>query len=77
MELNTYMLAVEAEMFGLITASSRPLRQIKAVCVNVKVIQPQNTHVKLLMTQGQKNREVPLVSAFQRLNVRVQCGVAN
>ena len=49
---NTFTLTVEAEMFGLITGSSRPLRQMKVVCVNVEFIQSQSTSLKLVMTQA-------------------------
>lgn len=48
MELN---ILKAAEMFGLITAGSRPLRQMKVVCVSVEVIRFYNTSVKLVMTE--------------------------
>lgn len=36
-EGNTFTLTVEAQMFGLITVSGRPLRQMKVACVNVEI----------------------------------------
>lgn len=52
-EVNTFTLTAkdDAKMFWLIRVGSRPLRQIKVVCVSVEVIQFYNTSVKLVMTE--------------------------
>lgn len=58
-ELITFTLTVEAEMFGLITVGSHPLKQMKVVYINVEVIQSQNTGLKLVMTQNWSNLHSP------------------
>lgn len=52
-EPNTFTLTVkdDAKLFGLIRVGSRPLRQMKVVCVSVEVIRFYNTSVKLVMTE--------------------------
>ncbi len=37
-ELNTFTPGAEAEMFGLITVGSRPLRQVMVICAIVEVV---------------------------------------
>ncbi len=67
-QLNTFTPTVEAEMLGLITGSSRPLRQTKVVCVNVEVIQSESTYDTGF---GRKNNNMLLLSYLCSLDVEV------
>ncbi len=57
-------------MFGLITVSSQLLQ-------HMKVIQPQNSNLKLVMTQALGENNINVALLFHSVDVKVLCGEAN